>query len=484
MAAAFGIGPPIAPEHLDGAPAFAAALRHDYASYLVSLGLINMGGLLMLPIVTGWLSAAELGLYSLIETAQVQGLTFSLLGLKFAYLYYYAHTPADDRAGLFGITLLLAMASSLVGGLLLWAVFGNAAIMARFDTAPLPQAWLLAPLLTLSALQTLLMTELRAARRAWLSGAIAIAQLILGLAGGLLFMAGLGLGLAGLLYAQLATGLLVNAASLYLMRHRLQVRWRRGQVLALLRYGIPMMGSLMLRYSLDTLCRFLLAALVSIEAAGIFLVAGSVAAIFDSLLALPFFTAWGGLVHHALRQRTAAVIVGRAAALAIGLSCLLLLAILAARPWLFDLLVHRPMPEAAGLFALLLLGKAVMLVRSPLTSGILVTGRTGWATRNSLLGLAVFLVLIYPLARLWQAEGMAAALLVANGTATALLALQSWRHCRPQIGTIMLLPVALALAGTACSLMSGGTAVLAALFGVALVTAWVAWRHPADTEPV
>src|SRR3546814_3070262 len=51
------------------------------------------------------------------------------------------------------------------------------------------------------------------------------------------------------------------------MRRRLHFRWQPAQIKALLRYGLPMMGSLMLRYSLDTLCRFLLAALVSIEAA-------------------------------------------------------------------------------------------------------------------------------------------------------------------------------------------------------------------------
>src|SRR3546814_2222243 len=48
--------------------------------------------------------------------------------------------------------------------------------------------------------------------------------------------------------------------TLWLMRRRLHFRWQPAQIKALLRYGIPMMGSLMLRYSLDTLCRFLLAA--------------------------------------------------------------------------------------------------------------------------------------------------------------------------------------------------------------------------------
>lgn len=479
------LAPATAPEDLRGIAAFDAALRRDGASYLVSLGLVNLGGVLMLPITTAWLSPAELGLTSLIETAMIQGITFSLLGLKFAYLYYYAHGDAADRGYLLGTTLLLSAVASLAGGLLLSGLFGSAAVMAHFNSAPLAQSWLLMPNLMLGAVQTILLTELRAARQAWLSGAVAVVQLALSLGSSLLLVAVWHLGITGLLLAQLVTGLLVDSAALYLMRRRLRFRWQPAQMLVLLRYGVPMMGSLMLRYALDTISRFLLAALVSIEAAGAFLVANSVTSIFDSLLALPFFTAWGGLVHHALRQPEAPAIVGRAAMLALVLGGLLVLAMLAAQPWLFDLLAHGRMPEAAGLFALLLLSKAIMLVRSPLTAGILVTGRTGWATRNSLLGLVVFLVLIYPLARLWQAEGMAAALLLANAVAMAVLAAESWRHCRPRLDRTAALPVLAALCGVGlCLTPAGGTAMLATLFGLALAAALLAWRHAADTELV
>src|SRR3546814_13361729 len=67
---------PAAPEALDGPPAFAVALRHDYCSYLVSLGLISLGNIVLLPIITAYLSPADLGLYSLVETTMIQGITF------------------------------------------------------------------------------------------------------------------------------------------------------------------------------------------------------------------------------------------------------------------------------------------------------------------------------------------------------------------------------------------------------------------------
>src|SRR3546814_9313273 len=111
-----------------------------------------------------------------------------------------------------------------------------------------------------------------------------------------------------------------------------------------------MMAGLTLRYSVDTLSRFLLAAFASIEAAGQFLIIARVATLFEALLTLPFFTAWGGLVHHALRRPDAAAIVGRVTSIALAAGALLLLAILAVQAPLFHLLAHDAMPQLAGAF--------------------------------------------------------------------------------------------------------------------------------------
>ncbi|WP_341702391.1 oligosaccharide flippase family protein [Ferrovibrio sp.] len=473
-----------APETLAGAPAFIAALRRDYLGYLVSLGLLNLGGLLLLPLATAYLSPAELGLYGLVETAHLQGVTFSLLGLKFAYLYYYAHIPADQRPAMFGTTLLLSGTASLLAGIVLWALFDTAAVMQRFDSAPLPQAWLMLPLMLTGATLTVLLTELRAARQVWLSGAIAILQLAVWLLLSILLVGHLGTGLPGLLLAQAAAGGLACIAAFACIARRLQFRWQPRLQWQLLRYGTPMMAGLVLRYSLDTLSRFLLAAFVSIEAAGIFMICMRVTLLFESLLALPFFMAWGGLVHHALRQSAAAVIVGRVTGIILVSSGLLVLIMLALQPWLFQLLAHAPMPDVAPLFSLLLLARAVQLVKSPLTSGILVTGRTGWSTTNSLLALVVFCLLCYPASRLWEAAGMAAALLVAQSLATAWLVAEAWRHCRPQLDSSSLLCAALGGGGAILALLPGYNPVMVALpLAAALAIALWMWRHSLRTVP-
>jgi hypothetical protein len=48
-----------------------------------------------------------------------------------------------------------------------------------------------------------------------------------------------------------------------------------------------------------------------------------------------------------------------------------------------------------------------------------------------------------------------------------------------------MLPAALALCGTLlCLTPLGQPAILGVLLGIAMAAAWLAWRRPADTEPV
>lgn len=447
-----------APEARAGVPAFVAALRRDFTGYLFSLGLLQLGNLLVLPLITAHLTGADVGLYSLVEAALLQGMTLSLLGLKFAYLYYYAQMEPAQRPRLLGTCLSLTAIASLIAGLLLTMPFSSARIMGLFDSATLPHAWLLVPLLLSGAIQTVLITELRAARHVWLSGLIAAMQMAIHLLLAWLLIAGYQAGLTGLLSAQATAQTISCLASFILLRRRLAAALDFEQVGRLLRYGIPMMAGLMLRYSLDTLCRFLLAALVSIEAAGLFLIVSAISALFEAVIANPFYMAWGGLVHHALRRPEASKILGYVTSIALAAGSAVFLLILAGQPMLFTLLAHDPMPGAAGAFALLLLSRLVMLVRSPLTGGLLRTGRTGWAVSNTLLALAIFGILIYPAATYAGLTGMAGTLLLANVVASATLTVAAWRHCPQRLEPAALMLGLLVMAATILTLLQGGMA--------------------------
>lgn len=464
-----------APERLEGAAGFSRALLRDTGGYLMSLGLLSLGNILLLPLITAYLDPAELGLYSLVEAAQTQGLTISLLGTKFAYLYFYAQSDPVQRKRLLGNALLLAMVSGSVASGLLALLFGHAGAMARFDALPLPMAWLMIPLLLGGAVQTLLLTELRAGRHVGLAGVISVAQLILWLLLSAWLVAVEDAGLPGLLGAQAVAQGAACLVALTLIASRITLCWDKAQTLRMLRYGLPMMTGLLLRYSLDTILRFALAALVSIEAAGLFLVASRVAQLFESLLALPFLTAWGGLVHHLLRRPDAARIAGQISSLALAMAATLALLCILLQPELFALLAHDDLPAMAGVFALLMLSRALQLVKTPLTAGILVSGRTGWSVSNNMLALFVFLLAVFPLTRQAGLNGAAGALLLANLLTTATLIRAAWRDCPQQIAPPAIGLVALLLLVAGSALTVGPLPLPAGIVSLALA-ALLCWR--------
>lgn len=466
------------PAGISSAADFERALAQDYLGYLVSTGLVSLGGLLLLPLITAYLSPAEIGLYSLIETAHMLGITISLLGMKFAYLYFFAHANPADRAALLGTAMFLTVGAGAAIGALLWTIFASAPLLALFNAPVLAEAWLLVPLLALGAANTILITELRAERRVAAAGVIAVAQLVVWLAASTALVMAFGLGLPGLLGGQCIGLAVANAVALASGHRPGRFGFAPAQIGPLLRYGTPLMVGLVLRYGLDSLCRFLLAALVSIEAAGGFLIAMRMALLFEGLLAIPFFTAWGGLVHHALKRPEAAAVVGRVTGIALAASGVMILLLVAAQPPLFALLAGAPMPDLAGVFALILLGKAVLVVKSPLTAGMLIGGRTGWAVDNNLQSLAVFALVAWPAIHGMGVLGAAAALLAANLLPTLWLARQAGRRLRLRIEPAALGVGATAAAGgLACSVIGPLPAVaIGAALAIGLGLGARVWR--------
>ena len=202
---------------------FLHALLRDHGGYLVSTGLLALGNLLLLPLVTRVFTPATLGLYSLVEAGLTLGATAGLMGQKFAYLYFFARLPSAAHGALLGNALLIASCAALPLGLLLTLAYGSPPIMARFGAAPLAQAWLLPALLLGGAVQAMLITALRAERRIAQAGLLAVVNLVVWLATSAALILGAELGLPGLLLGQLC-GQLAAILLAWLSRQRSSAR--------------------------------------------------------------------------------------------------------------------------------------------------------------------------------------------------------------------------------------------------------------------
>lgn len=445
---------------------FLRTLQRDTWGYVLSLGPLGLGGLALLPLMTQLLSPAELGWMAVAEALLLPAGTLGMMGLKFAYLYRFAHTPAAQQRALLATCLALGGLISLACGLLVAVALTHPLLpgwMGWAGPIPMQHPWLLALLVPSGTLQALLMTELRAQRRLRDTAVISYAQLGVTLAASAFLTLVWQWGIDGFFAGQWA-------GQVFAMGHvwlrlaepgRQQprptapaaVQW--NQAPALLRYGWPLTAGLLVRYGMDSLSRVMLAGLASLEAAADWLVVSRVLSVFDVLVANPFYMAWGGLVHHALRRPDAATVASQVSRWMLGAASVAAVAAAAAYSPITWLMTGTARPDLAWLFVLLLWGKWLALIKSPLCCGVQQTGHPGWALQNNALALAVFVPAALALVQLpapWgQAHGMAGAMLLATLVPTMLLYRHSQAIVRQSLGPAAWCVAAAALVLTAAA---------------------------------
>jgi O-antigen/teichoic acid export membrane protein len=431
------VTPPVpevsSPHRLDGAGDTLQKLRADYLAGVWSLGVPGLGQLALLPLLVATLTPRELGALALIEAVMVPAATLGMMGLKFAYLFRYPSSDRCMRGRLFATCLLLGSLLSVLMGLVVALPLMTDAVWqtAGFDEPVMTQPLLLVCLLVTATLHGLLLTWWRA-ERAIAGVTLATWAQLLGqvLVGGVT-IAWAGWGVDGL-YVGYVVG---NLAAITIM---LRAMWKTGastfndwqpdlsETKMLLTYGAPLAMGLLVRYGMDSVARLLLVRMVSFEAAAVWLVMSRIISLFEVLVSNPFLMAWGGLMHHVLRLPDAVAVLKAVSGRVLFWSTLAALLLTLAHQPLLTLLAEGYQSGHAWLFVCLLAVKWLVVVKAPLTSGVYLRGDTAWATRNNLQSLMIFLLVGPLLATGYDAEGLAAAIVLA----TLIPAVWLWRESR------------------------------------------------------
>lgn len=395
------------------------------------MGVLGLGAVALLPVLTQGLSPAQLGALAIIEGLLVPASTLGMMGLKFAFLYRFARSEPGQRARLLGTCLGLGCLFSVCAGLLLQLaleICWHAGLFGAGAERPIGPLWLLPALVAAGTAQGVLMTELRARRSIRETAVVSYIQLALTVAVSGYLVAYRRAGLEGYFIGQLA-GNLLAVAWMSLRCWRVgsigQLEWTAGA--SLVRYGAPLAGALLIRYGIDTIARVLLATLVSVEAAGDWLVVSRIVGIFEALVGGPFMMAWGGLVHHAVQRPDAQAQISRVARATLAFGAAFAMALLLVHQPLLRILAGAMRPDLALLFAVLLLPKVIDAARGPWTAGIQLAGTTGWALRNNAVALMAFVVVAPGMTVFAGPEGLAAAILLCTVLATVLLYRQANR---------------------------------------------------------
>lgn len=269
-----------------------STLRHGLL-YGMGTILAKLIGFAMIPLYTRVLSPADYGVLELLSmTTDVIGMVAGL-GLSWAVTrYYYAYDAPRER---------LAVVSS--AAMLMVVLFGAATALALPWTGSLAALVLgdrqYAGLLRLALLAFFLssfleipLAYLRARQASTHVVAVGLARLTLALVLNVVFLVGLGLGVAGVLYSTVIAAAVTAA---YLMTRTLRetgLTFSRPIARKLLSYGAPIvaadLGSFVLHYS----DRYFLRAYDSLASVGLYSLAYKLAMLLSFFIATPFAQIW------------------------------------------------------------------------------------------------------------------------------------------------------------------------------------------------
>lgn len=262
----------------------AQSLVKDSTIYGLGSLLSRAVGLLLIPVYTRYLTTADYGALALLNLI-VQNVSFiCLLGVSTAAMRYYFEPGASEpeRATTYGnATALLIVFPPVVLALLApatWFIVSHWLPSVPFF--PFVLVALLTGLFT--PITKLLLGLLRVRRQAGWFIAFNIGLLLLQAVAILVALAGLGMGLAGQLYAQLVAYAVFAAVAIWLLTRYARPQLDRANAFRLLAYGLPLVPFFIFSWIFEAAGRFMLEHFADLGRVGIF----ALAAQFAGLIAM------------------------------------------------------------------------------------------------------------------------------------------------------------------------------------------------------
>lgn len=357
--------------------------RHS-TIYAIGNALNRVGAFLLLPIYTRHLSTAE---YGALETFyMVSAIISGLLAVGIAHAtlrFYFDHHDLRERHAVVSTNLIASLLISAAGIALLWpaAPWVQHLVFQGHDFGH-AYHWMLGTIVFELSSQVAL-AYIRAIERSILFVTVALAKLLLQVVVNsvalLVYDAGVEGVLAGNFLTVLLGWLLLGAVTV----RDCGLRFQWAKLMPVLRYSLPFLATAVFGIAASTADRFIVQALVSLEALGLYALASKFSKLVSDLIGEPVNRAYGSFRFTIMGQPDAALTQARITRY---LSALLLSAGLAVSLLTPDLLriMSAPAFHGAGDFVpLLVLAAVLQTLTYPLQTGVLYEKRTGllaWAS--------------------------------------------------------------------------------------------------------
>jgi O-antigen/teichoic acid export membrane protein len=396
-------------------------LVSDSGVYLMGALLIGLGNFVLVPLYTRYLAPSEFGVYALVDVAILLLVTVTQLKFDVSYLKWFAELELSRRGELLSTVLAVGGLGSAVAGAVLSAVVLSHAGHAWLGGTTRGFGWFLLPLVVFENLQGILLTDLRARRHAVGYSTVAVCRLfvIVGATYYLLAMhhEGIRAVFAGRLVGD-AAGLLILAA---LCLRKMEWKFRSSILKPMLRFGIPLIWSVIAVTLQDASGRYFLSRHGSLEAVGLLGAAIKLGAIFQVLVNNPFGVAWGGMLFQIVKLPNARMVYSKIFSYVYVFSIGIALILTVLGPTLFRLFTSPAYYSASVVLPLILLVRTANVIEQPASTGIYLAGRTGLLSVLYSIALCVNVVLLYLLVPKYGILGVGWAWLLASAVVPFLM---------------------------------------------------------------
>ena len=404
-------------------------LPSQYAWYTVGVLLQKVAAFALIPVYTAYLSTTEYGTLELIYAGLGLTSVFIAAGVPGAInkCYHRDCRTENDRRELVGTAVLFTAATLalvLAGGLCLDRALGRLVFGEGVSVGYL--RWTLA-CLVLSQTVMIPLELSRTLGRAGQYVAFSLLQVAVQIAISVVLLAQFGLGVTGILVANVLAYGCVQLVSLpFLLRHcKLRFSWSNLYVLAA--FGMAMIPASLAGWVTNVSDRFFLQHYASASDVGVYALGYKFGMLIELAFILPFQKAWNPVFFSVSHRPRARLVLGRTLTYYFGALCLCVAALTVAGTPLVHLMAHPDFAAAAGVIPLVAIAYLLGGMASYLGTGLIVANRTRVIALVMSVGAAVNIVLNIALI---PALGMMGAALSTIASFAANAALMLWAVSR------------------------------------------------------
>lgn len=269
-------------------------------------------GFLMIPFYTHFLVPADYGLLELLDLTTFLIGTVVGLGLNAAILrFYYDQQGEEQRREVISTALLFGVALLAVVYAVLFIASPSVSSLVFKTDAYSTYLRLVFVSLSLDTVGELAMSYLRARQQSLLATGFPLARMIVSLSLNIYFIAGLGLGVMGVLYSGVISSTAVTTALMAMVFRNVGLRFSRQRLVQMLRYGIPLIPMTLGLFVLTFSDRFFLQRYASLSAVGVYALGYKFGMVSGAFVTSPFLQFWGAYMYEVVERPNGRELVAR-----------------------------------------------------------------------------------------------------------------------------------------------------------------------------